>query len=75
MINIKTGEKIYLECAFPRSNYEGILCRQEKFISCLNLEQWFIKKGSEGCSIMDLYDELRKKINENTPENKKVKQI
>ena len=75
MINIKTREKIYLECAFPRSNYKGILCHQEQFISVLDLELWFIKKGSEGCSIMDLYNELRKKSNENTPENKKVKQI
>jgi len=75
MINIKTREKIYFECAFPRSNYRGILCHQEQFISVLDLELWFIKKGSKGCSIMDLYNELRKKSNENTPENKKVKQI
>jgi len=60
---IKTRQQIYLECAFPRSNYKGILCYQEKFISVLDLELWFIKKVSEGCSIMDLYDELRKKIN------------
>lgn len=73
ILDIKTREKIYLECAFPRCNNVSMLNKQETFLSTLIIEKWFIRRGSEGCSIMDLYDELRKEINKDCPKNKKVR--
>ena len=73
ILEIKTRNNIYLECAFPRSHGVSILCPQETFLSTLNIEQWFIRRGSEGCSIMDLYDELRYYLGKDIPDNKKVR--
>ena len=72
ILEIKTRTNIYLECAFPRSHDVSVLYPQETFLSTLNIEQWFIKRGAEGCSIMDLYDELRYYLGKDVPDNKKV---